>query len=92
MEGVHFEKLPWEEKAEKTLKKVENSIADIFTQDCGQTAESFAYAGGTATAAAVLLQAGGPVSGAVGGMLLNLGAGATIAAGGFYFASKVNIC
>jgi hypothetical protein len=84
--------LPWEEDVQKALKKVEKSIGAILTEDCAETAESFAYAGGTAAGVGVLLQAGGPASGAVGGMLINLGAAAGIAAGGFWAADKANIC
>jgi hypothetical protein len=74
------------------LGKVESSAGGVFGKSCGEAAERLAYAGGTAARAGVLLQGGGPVSQAVGGMLVNLGARAGIAAGIFYGASKFGIC
>jgi hypothetical protein len=85
-------RLPWEDKAEEALSKVEGSVRGVFGKSCGEAAERFAYAGGTAAGAGVLLQGGGPVSEAVGGMLINLGARAGIAAGLFYGVSKLGIC
>jgi RHS repeat-associated protein len=85
-------RLPWEEKVNEVLGKVEHSVKGVFEQSCGDAAEHFAYAGGTAAGAGILLQGGGPVSEAVGGMLINLGARAGIAAGIFYGASKLGIC
>jgi RHS repeat-associated protein len=85
-------RLPWEEQVNEVLGKVEHSVKGVFEQSCGDAAEHFAYAGGTAAGAGVLLQGGGPVSEAVGGMLINLGARAGIAAGIFYGASKLGIC
>ena len=85
-------RLPWEDKAEEVLSKVEHSVKGVFEQSCGEAAEHFAYAGGTAAGAGVLLAGGGPVSAAVGGMLIRLGAQAGIAAGIFYGASKIGLC
>jgi hypothetical protein len=85
-------RFPWEKEAEKTLNKIEGAVSGILNMDCNKTAEHFAYAGGAAAGAGVLLQGGGPLSEAVGGMLINLGARAGIAAGIFYGASKVGVC
>jgi hypothetical protein len=85
-------RLPREEKAEEVLSKVEHSVKGVFDQSCGEAAEHFAYAGGAAAGAGVLLAGGGPMSAAVGGMLLKLGAQSGIAAGIFYGASKLGIC
>lgn len=85
-------RLPWEKEAEKALGKVEGAVSGLLGKSCDETAERFAYAGGTAAGAGVLLQAGGPAAGAVGGMLISLGAVSGIAAGIFYGASKVGIC
>jgi RHS repeat-associated protein len=85
-------RLPWEKETEKALDKVEGALGGIFKQSCGETAEQFGYAGGTAAGAGVLLSSGGPVAAAVGGMLIRLGAQAGIIAGGFYGASKLGIC
>jgi RHS repeat-associated protein len=84
--------LPWEDKAEAALNKVEGFISGVLGTSCGDAAERFAYAGGTAAGAGVLLAGGGPVSAAVGAMLIRLGAQAGIAAGVLYGASTLGIC
>lgn len=90
--GRLFPKLPWEKKAEDALKTIERSIAEVFTEDCGETAGSFGAAAGTAGGVGTLLLGGGPVSGVVGGMLIKVGAISGVIAGGFYGASKLGIC
>ena len=84
--------LPWEKTAEQALDQVEGAVGRLLNMSCGDTAEHLAYAGGAAAGAGVLLQGGGPISEAVGGMLIRLGAQAGIAAGIFYGASKVGVC
>jgi RHS repeat-associated protein len=83
---------PWEKTAEEALSKVEGSVSGLLHLGCQETAEHLAYAGGAAGAAGYLLSSGGPLSAAVGGMLLHLGAYAGIGAGGFYAAYKMGIC
>jgi RHS repeat-associated protein len=84
--------LPWEDKAEAALNKVEHFMSHILSGGCGKAAERFAYAGGAALGAGYLLAGGGPVSAAVGAMLGRLGAQAGIAAGILYGASQIGIC
>jgi RHS repeat-associated protein len=84
--------LPWEDKAEAALGKVEGFIKGVLGGSCGHAAERFAYAGGTAAGAGVLLAGGGPVSAAVGAMLIQLGAQSGIAAGVLYGASIIGLC
>jgi RHS repeat-associated protein len=83
---------PWEEAADKAIDKVQHFMENILDGGCGKTAERFAYAGGAAAGTGVLLAGGGPVSAAVGGMLIQLGAQAGIAAGVFYVASELGVC
>jgi RHS repeat-associated protein len=85
-------KLPWEKEAGAALNKIEDAVHGVFNMSCGDAAENFAYAGGAAAGAGVLLAGGGPVSAAVGSVLIKLGAGAGIAAGIFYGASKAGVC
>jgi RHS repeat-associated protein len=84
--------LPWEEEAQEALRKVDNSLIDIFTKDCGETSNTFFAIGGTATSTGLLLSKGGPAAAAVGGMLGALGIGAGIAGGIFWGADKANVC
>jgi RHS repeat-associated protein len=84
--------LPWEEKAKEAISSVQHFMKHILDGGCGKTAERFAYAGGAAAGTGVLLAGGGPVSAAVGGMLIQLGAQAGIAAGVFYAASELGVC
>jgi len=90
--GAHCVTLPWEKKAEEAIDGVQHFMKHILDGGCGKTAERFAYAGGAAAGTGVLLAGGGPVSAAVGAMLIRLGAQAGIAAGVFYAASELGIC
>ncbi len=90
--GAHCVTLPWEEEADKAIDKVQHFMKHILNGGCGKTAERFAYAGGAAVGAGVLLAGGGPVSVAVSGMLIQLSAEAGIAAGVFYAASELGLC
>lgn len=90
--GAHCVTLPWEEEADKAIDTVQHFMKHILDGGCGKTAERFAYAGGAAAGTGVLLAGGGPVSAAVGGMLIQLGAQAGIAAGVFYAASELGVC
>jgi RHS repeat-associated protein len=85
-------RLPWEDAAEEALDKVENAVKGVMHLDCGDTANHFFAAGATVGGVGVLLQGGGPLAKAVGGMLVNLGASAGIAGGIFYGASESGIC
>ncbi|HEY6730898.1 MAG TPA: RHS repeat-associated core domain-containing protein, partial [Solirubrobacterales bacterium] len=85
-------RLPWEKEAGKALNKVEEAVKGVLNMSCGEAADHFAYAGGTAAGAGVLLAGGGPVAAAVGGLLIKLGAVSGIAAGVFYGASKTGVC
>jgi RHS repeat-associated protein len=84
--------LPWEHKAEAALDTIQNRITNIFGTSCRQTAGRLGAASGIATGVGVLLGKGGPVSAGIGNSLVNLGAFAGIAAGGFFFADELGVC
>src|SRR6185369_13667372 len=77
--------LPWEHKAEAALNTIENRILNIFGTSCRQTAGRLGAVSGIAGGAGFLLSKGRPLSAGIGASLMNLGAFAGIAAGGFFF-------
>jgi hypothetical protein len=85
-------RLPWEGTAEKALNQVESHVIGLFHQSCGQSAEDLAYSAGTAGGTGAILSSGGPLSAAIGGALIKLGAYSAVGAGILYGASRLDFC